>query len=380
MIGAARRALRMEYSRRGVSQRNDPRLPGSVLPPMIRRCMYFKPSPGKTGAGSVSPSRSAVAHCAVLAALAGFSQGGSMSCLAFGFFSGRISQHNPLSRCCGGNSTPNPQSTGIRRASFALAFAGVALLAAASLPAFAQAGPAVTTGRPTDWTHHHLVFSDPGPAADERAKENDFHSQDVRNSTRYALQQMRRDPSQRPSVSPGSGPRVDSTSSTHLDWSENLSTGLVNPNTFPAKFSFNTNAYSCTSDYIVYPTGIAGSGTTQATIVAYNELYGTSGPAGTGCGGGTQRLGRPQYLLGLQHRLSAGLHHCRRQPRHNLACALPGRGPGGVHPGQQQQRCQPGAAEVGRQHFRRCAEHGRDQCDRRELSRLHRSMHDQDHV
>ncbi len=208
-----------------------------------------------------------------------------MSYLVSRSFSGRISQHNQVSRCCGGNSTPNPQSTGIRRASFALALAGVALLAAASLPAFAQAGPAVTTGRPTDWTHHHLVFSDPGPAADAGAKGNDFHSQDVRNSTRYALHQMRRNPSLRPSVSPGSGPRVDSTSAMHKDWSENLSKGLVNPNTFPAKFSFNTNAYSCASDYIVYPTGIAGSGTTQATIVAYNELYGTSGPNGTGCGG-----------------------------------------------------------------------------------------------
>jgi len=56
----------------------------------------------------------------------------------------------------------NPQSTGIRRGSFALAFAGVALLAVASLPAFAQAGPAATSGRPTDWTHHHAIFSNPG--------------------------------------------------------------------------------------------------------------------------------------------------------------------------------------------------------------------------
>ena len=167
----------------------------------------------------------------------------------------------------------------------ALALAGVALLAAASLPAFAQAGPAVTTGRPTDWTHHHLVFSNLGPAADERANGNDFHSQDVRNSTRYALHQMRRDPSRRPSVSPGSGPQVDSISAMHKDWSKNLSTGLVNPNTFPAKYSFNTNAYSCTSDYVVYPTGAAGAGTTQATVLAYNELYGTSSPNGTGCGG-----------------------------------------------------------------------------------------------
>ena len=78
-----------------------------------------------------------------------------MSCLASGSFSSRISQLDQVSLCCGGDSTPNSQSTGIRRGIVAFAFAGVALLAVASLPAFAQVGPPVTTGRPTDWTHHH---------------------------------------------------------------------------------------------------------------------------------------------------------------------------------------------------------------------------------
>jgi hypothetical protein len=182
----------------------------------------------------------------------------------------------------------------LRRASFALALAGAALFAAASLPAYAQVGPQVTTGRPTDWTHHRLVFSGLGAANDAGANRNDYHSQAVLNSTRYALQQMRRDPALRPNVAPGSGPQVDSTSTKHLDWSENLSTGLVNPNTYPAKYSFTTNTFSCTTDYVVYPTGIAGSGTTQATVLAYNELYGTSGPNGTGCGAGTSGSAVPK--------------------------------------------------------------------------------------
>ena len=60
----------------------------------------------------------------------------------------------------------------------------------------------------------------------------------------------------------------------------NTPTGTVQPNAFPAKYSFDTSGggASC-SDFIVYPTGTAGS-TTQSTIVAYNNLY--SGCSGSG--------------------------------------------------------------------------------------------------
>ena len=45
----------------------------------------------------------------------------------------------------------------------------------------------------------------------------------------------------------------------------------VQPNMFPAKYSFNTTGASC-SDYVVYPTGAAGA-SNAANIVAYNNLY-----------------------------------------------------------------------------------------------------------
>ncbi|MFZ0394840.1 MAG: hypothetical protein WBX09_21250 [Terracidiphilus sp.] len=50
----------------------------------------------------------------------------------------------------------------------------------------------------------------------------------------------------------------------------------VRPNTYPALFSakFSTTTPSC-SDYIVYPTGLAGA-TSQATIIAYTKLYKTT--------------------------------------------------------------------------------------------------------
>ena len=53
----------------------------------------------------------------------------------------------------------------------------------------------------------------------------------------------------------------------------------VQPNTYPAKFSFSTATASCTSDFVVYPTGAPGA-TGAANIIAYNNLY-TTGCTGT---------------------------------------------------------------------------------------------------
>ena len=175
------------------------------------------------------------------------------------------------------------KSTGLPGGGFLL------LLLTANLAALGQVAPEITIGRPTDWTHHRLVFSDSDPTRNPHS-ESQIHgtrSESLIHSTRNALWQMRRDPSLRPTGTRGAGPHQEPTATIHKDWSKALSTGIVNPNTFPAKFSFNTTAFSCASDYVVYPTGSAGVGTTQATILAYNELYGTSGPSGTGCGSGT---------------------------------------------------------------------------------------------
>jgi hypothetical protein len=43
-------------------------------------------------------------------------------------------------------------------------------------------------------------------------------------------------------------------------------------NTFPAKYSFSTTTESC-SDYVVFPTGVGG---TNATLIAYNNIYATT--------------------------------------------------------------------------------------------------------
>jgi len=151
-------------------------------------------------------------------------------------------------------------------------------------------------GRPEDWSHHHLVFSNPG--TEEQAIENGTDEQwlGIVNEPRYIMQQLKRGaarsvleadgispepvPLEPVLVDPGVQPRaarLHRKSKMTIDWNETLLGGTVLPNSYPAKFSFSTTTYSCTSDYVVYPTGTTGSGTT-ATIVAYNNLY-------SGCGG-----------------------------------------------------------------------------------------------
>jgi len=49
-------------------------------------------------------------------------------------------------------------------------------------------------------------------------------------------------------------------------------TATVQPNTYPAKFSFSTASASCSNDFVVYPTGAQGA-TGAANIIAYNNLY-----------------------------------------------------------------------------------------------------------
>lgn len=76
-----------------------------------------------------------------------------------------------------------------------------------------------------------------------------------------------------------------------------LGTGM-NPNAFPAKYNqdYPGEAASC-SDYIVFPTGVAGS-SSQATIIGYKNLYKTTCTSNSGpdvafaynTGGGTSTL------------------------------------------------------------------------------------------
>ena len=179
------------------------------------------------------------------------------------------------------------------------------VIAAAGMPVLAQSAPAIKmgsvqiTGVPEDWSFHHLVFSDPGSAQD--AIQSGRFDEWLRpvNEPRYILQQLKRHSAARgpwatevdhreslratfaksnaaglPKSSRGGrpgGPPKPPKSTLKQDWSQLLTANAVMPNTFPAKYTFNTIGAPSCSDFVVFPTGYGS--TSDASIVAYYNLY-----------------------------------------------------------------------------------------------------------
>src|SRR5438270_3005235 len=160
--------------------------------------------------------------------------------------------------------------------------AGLMVLVASGWFLTGQAASPVTQGFPTDWSHHHIVFSRPtNPRAAAR----------IEADPRYWQQYARRNVTRVLSEN-GSNPVELSTSalrhalrtSARPDWSEDLGSGAsVGADNFPAKYTFQITTANCASastpDYVVFATGLVGS-STQASVVAFDNLY-------SGCSGGT---------------------------------------------------------------------------------------------
>jgi hypothetical protein len=150
-------------------------------------------------------------------------------------------------------------------------------------PAPEAAGPL-----PTDWSHHHLVFSRPATAEQTKRAQQD---------PRYWLQRYRQSPAILPEVETGGAAAsvLQLGSSTSFqgenrklkrDWAQNMGSGAsVGAGNYPAKFSFSITQASCANaaqpDFVVYSTGLSGSNG-QASIVAYDNLYSGCSDIGLG--------------------------------------------------------------------------------------------------
>ena len=135
-----------------------------------------------------------------------------------------------------------------------------------------QAAKPEPQGLPTDWSHSHVIYTKPASVEQER---------EVAQDPRYWQQRYRREiprefPTERFQTTSGSTGRASSASPGGL-WEENMgSAGTPGGGNYPAKYSFSLTAANCASasqpDYVVYSTGLLGSGT-QASIVAYDNIY-----------------------------------------------------------------------------------------------------------
>jgi hypothetical protein len=141
-----------------------------------------------------------------------------------------------------------------------------------------QAARPDAVGIPTDWTHRHVIFSQPS-TPEEFAR--------VAGDPRFMQQWYRQRPVlvsngesndlPNPLLGESAGENPDLTRASGHDWSQDLGSGAsVGAGNFPAKYSFRTSGAQCSNgtppDYVVFATGLAGSGI-QASIVAYDNLY-----------------------------------------------------------------------------------------------------------
>src|SRR5262249_55110874 len=124
---------------------------------------------------------------------------------------------------------------------------------------------------PTDWSHNHVIYTQ--PVTQEQAR---IMGQDPR----YWQEGYRQGEAKAPKAE-GSAMMAE-TRAPGPDWSQNLGgTAAPGRGNYPAKFSFSSATANCgsaaTPDYVVYTTGVIGSGS-QASVVAFDNLY-------SGCGG-----------------------------------------------------------------------------------------------
>lgn len=126
-------------------------------------------------------------------------------------------------------------------------------------------------GMPIDWSHRHVIFSEPSTFEQIAQVTSDprYWQQWYRNNVQRAL------PTDANSA--GDATAADSLTTEANSagaWSESMGSGAsVGAGNYPAKYVSHINTASCT-DYVVFNTGLAGSAT-QASVVAYTNLYAT---------------------------------------------------------------------------------------------------------
>jgi len=146
-----------------------------------------------------------------------------------------------------------------------------------------QAAKPSEQGLPTDWSHTRVIFTHPATTDQERVISQD---------PRYWQQRYRREvprdfPVERFKTASDAGAQsLSKSKSPGGFWSEDMgANGIPGNGNYPAKYSFSLTTANCASatkpDYVVYSTGLLGSGT-QASIVAFDNIYsGCTGPVPT---------------------------------------------------------------------------------------------------
>ncbi len=146
---------------------------------------------------------------------------------------------------------------------------GAILLLLLSIPLAGQVGMNRTApepgdgqshlGYPEDWSFHHLLM--PGMRVEDVLAAG---ARDPRHVYNLVMRQVAVDNARRAPMPPWRRMMK-------IDWSVSLENGHVPANKFPAKYRFDINSESCSSDYALF--GLTVTSGTQANLVGVNNLY-----------------------------------------------------------------------------------------------------------
>ncbi len=174
-----------------------------------------------------------------------------------------------------------------------LAIVGAAFVVIAGLTIVVRGQEALRqrTGVTQDWSHSHLVFSNPGTFAEAARNGSIVKWYRIMNDPRFQMQRLRQSAAATGGFSREmrtGGERAAALVAQQVNkataptpseglWSMDMgSSAKVGAGMYPAKWLLNSQDISCGEDvdpdFVVYNTGLAGSGT-QAGIIAYDNLY-----------------------------------------------------------------------------------------------------------
>ena len=178
--------------------------------------------------------------------------------------------------------------------------AAVGLLSAAFGPVFAQSvAPDTSRGAPQDWSHKHLLHTNPDTREEaarkgtlafeqwkEKAKDPRFAAQAERKArfvqttehSPFSPEQQQWANRHRRDPPPVAGPDI------HRDWSYVLGgvSGVGKAGVFPAKYGPSFTTADCANDFVVYTTTVAGATGTTPTAASVTGTFDTTNNVPTG--------------------------------------------------------------------------------------------------
>ena len=151
-----------------------------------------------------------------------------------------------------------------------LAILSVLTLSSALLGQTSQ-GSQARVSLPTDWSHHHLLFSKPATAEQlRRVQQDPRYWQQLSRRPQATLPEAELDGALTSELQSGSKTSNASKKHTKRDWTEDMGTGAtVGAGQYPG---FQVGSSGSCSDFVVFNTSLLGA-SGQASIIAYNNVY-----------------------------------------------------------------------------------------------------------